>query len=130
MNYDMAPSIARSDSFNINTFELDLDVTAYSYQQLVAHATIALDVLDEGAQDLWFDLVELTVDSVKINGADLFGKARNQGRVRRQCHLLNAVAAQLQGGAIIHFFKIRAHPGFQRKTAQQSGTKRVDRLNF
>jgi hypothetical protein len=79
MNYDMAPSIARSDSFNINTFELDLDVTAYSYQQLVAHATIALDVLDEGAQDLWFDLVELTVDSVKINGADaLFEQTESQ----------------------------------------------------
>ncbi len=68
MNYDMAPSIARSDSFNISTYELDLDVTAYTYQQLVAHATIGLEVLDATAQDLWFDLVELTVDSIRING--------------------------------------------------------------
>jgi len=68
MNYDMAPSIARSDSFNISTYELDLDVTAYTYQQLVAHATIGLEVLDATAQDLWFDLVELAVDSIRING--------------------------------------------------------------
>ena len=70
MNYDMAPSIARSDSFNISTYELDLDVTAYTYQQLVAHATIGLEVLDASAQDLWFDLVELTVDSIHINGVN------------------------------------------------------------
>ena len=70
MNYDMAPSIARSDSFNISTYELDLDVTAYTYQQLVAHATIGLEVLDATAQDLWFDLVELTVDSIRINGVN------------------------------------------------------------
>lgn len=69
MNYDMSTSIARSDSFNISTYELDLDVTAYAYQQLVAHAVIALEVLEDDAQDLWFDLVELTVDSVAINGA-------------------------------------------------------------
>ena len=70
MNYDMAPSIARSDSFNISTYELDLDVTAYTYQQLVAHATIGLEVLDATAQDLWFDLVELAVDSIRINGVN------------------------------------------------------------
>ena len=69
MNYDMAPSIARSDSFNISTYELELDVTAYTYQQLVARATISMELLDASAQDLWFDLVELTVDSVLVNGA-------------------------------------------------------------
>jgi len=31
MNYDMEPSIARSDSFDVHTYELDLDVTNYSY---------------------------------------------------------------------------------------------------
>ena len=79
MNYDMSTSIARSDSFNISTYELDLDVTAYAYQQLVAHAVIALEVLEDDAQDLWFDLVELTVDSVAINGAPaLFEQTESQ----------------------------------------------------
>lgn len=79
VNYDMSHSIARSDSFNISTYELDLDVTAYAYQQLVAHAVIALEVLEEDAQDLWFDLVELTVDSVTINGATaLFEQTESQ----------------------------------------------------
>ena len=79
VNYDMSHSIARSDSFNISTYELDLDVTAYAYQQLVAHAIIALEVLEEDAQDLWFDLVELTVDSVTINGTNvLFEQTESQ----------------------------------------------------
>jgi aminopeptidase N len=79
MNYDMSTSIARSDSFNISTYELDLDVTAYAYQQLVAHAVIALEVLEDDAQDLWFDLVELTVDSVAINGTPaLFEQTESQ----------------------------------------------------
>jgi aminopeptidase N len=67
MNYDMEPSIARSDSFDISTYELELDVTEYTYQQLSAHARIEMEVLDDNAQDLWFDLVELSVDSVKVN---------------------------------------------------------------
>ena len=62
MNYDMEPSIARSDSFDVHTYELTLDVTDYSYQLLDAHAAIELEVLDAAATDLWFDLVELTVD--------------------------------------------------------------------
>ncbi|MFZ8836033.1 MAG: M1 family aminopeptidase [Flavobacteriales bacterium] len=69
MNYDMEPSIARSDSFDVHTYELDLDVTNYSYQLLEAHAQIELSVLSDEATDLWFDLVELTVDSVLVNGA-------------------------------------------------------------
>ena len=68
MNYDMEPSIARSDSFDVHTYELDLDVTNYSYQLLDAHAVISLSVIDPEATDLWFDLVELTVDSVHIDG--------------------------------------------------------------
>ena len=67
MNYDMEPSIARSDSFDISTYELELDVTEYTYQQLSAHARIEMEVLDGNAQDLWFDLVELSVDSVQVN---------------------------------------------------------------
>ena len=45
MDYDMEPSIARSDSFDVHTYELTLDVTDYSYQLLDAHAAIELEVV-------------------------------------------------------------------------------------
>lgn len=38
MNYDMSASIARSDSFDVATYALDLDVTEYNLHQLVGHA--------------------------------------------------------------------------------------------
>ena len=69
--YDMN-SIARSDSFDVHKYELTLDVTDYSYQLLDAHAAIELEVVDAAATDLWFDLVELTVDSIHIDGAVVF----------------------------------------------------------
>ena len=68
MNYDMSESIARSDSFDVATYALDLDVTEYNLHQLTAHATIGFNVVDSEAVNLWFDLVELTVDSVHLNG--------------------------------------------------------------
>ena len=68
MNYDMSESIARSDSFDVATYALDLDVTEYNLHQLTAHATIGFNALNSEATDLWFDLVELTVDSVHLNG--------------------------------------------------------------
>ena len=58
MNYDMEPSIARSDSFDVHTYELTLHVPDYSYQHLDTHAAIQLEVVDAAATDLWFDLVE------------------------------------------------------------------------
>lgn len=69
VNYDMTESIARSDSFDIASYEVDLDVTEYSLQQMTAHAAIALAVVNGDATDLWFDLIDLEVDSVQLDGA-------------------------------------------------------------
>ena len=70
LNYDMSASIARSDSFDISGYELTLDLTDYSGQTLAGHARIGLTVLDGDAQDLWFDLVDLEVDSVHVDGVN------------------------------------------------------------
>ena len=35
-NYDMGPSIARSDSFDVQHYDLTLDVTAYNQQAMSA----------------------------------------------------------------------------------------------
>jgi aminopeptidase N len=70
LNYDMSASIARSDSFDISGYELTLDLTDYSGQTLTGHARIGLTVLDGDAQDLWFDLVDLAVDSVHVDGVN------------------------------------------------------------
>lgn len=67
-NYDMEPSIARSDTFDIAHFDVDLDVTRYTQQQLYAHCGISLNIVEDGAESVRFDLVDLTVDSVFIDG--------------------------------------------------------------
>ena len=67
-NYDMGPSIARSDSFDVAHYELFLDVTDYAGQSLDAHATITFTVLQGGGTSMWWDLKGLDVDSVAWNG--------------------------------------------------------------
>ncbi len=67
-NYDMGPSIARSDSFDVAHYELFLDVTDYAGQSLDAHATITFTVLLGGGTSMWWDLKGLDVDSVTWNG--------------------------------------------------------------
>lgn len=67
-NYDMTTSIARSDSFDISGYTLTLDLTDYAGQTLQGEALIALNVVSDGVTDLWFDLVDLVVDSVTIDG--------------------------------------------------------------
>ena len=68
-NYDMGPSIARSDSFDVQHYELFLDVTDYAGQFLDAHATIEFSVLQDGGTRVWWDLVAaLDVDSLTWNG--------------------------------------------------------------
>lgn len=70
--YDMAPSIARSDSFDVQHYHLKLDVTDYSGHTIQGHAAIDFSVLEASAQDLWFDLIdELTVDSLLFEGSAL-----------------------------------------------------------
>jgi hypothetical protein len=68
-NYDMSESISRSDTFDIEAFVIDLDLTKYTLQQLEARALITLSIVETGAESVWFDLVELTVDSLNVDGA-------------------------------------------------------------
>ena len=71
VNYDMTQSIARSDSFDVHHYEVTLDVTEYNLQQLQGHARIDLTVVNEAASDLWFDLIDLVVDSVHLDGSSV-----------------------------------------------------------
>ena len=67
-NYDMSESISRSDTFDIEHYEVDLDLTNYSLQQIKGRALITLTVIENGASDIWFDFVGLTTDSINIDG--------------------------------------------------------------
>jgi hypothetical protein len=67
-NYDMSESIARSDTFDIDAYEIDLDLTQYGLQQMDARAVITLSIVESGAESVWFDLIGLTVDSLNVNG--------------------------------------------------------------
>jgi hypothetical protein len=78
-NYDMGPSIARSDSFDVVHYDLELDVTGYATQSMVGHATIDFQVLLGGGTTMWWDLEGLVVDSVHWNGSGVpFSHASGQ----------------------------------------------------
>lgn len=68
-NYDMEPSIARSDTFDIAHYDVYLDVTEYNLQNITARCGIDLNIIESGAESVRFDLVELDVDSVFVDGA-------------------------------------------------------------
>ena len=67
-NYDMGPSIARSDSFDVVHYDLTLDMTDYWGQAMHGLATIDFTVLLGGGTTMWWDLESLMVDSVHWNG--------------------------------------------------------------
>ncbi len=67
-NYDMGPSIARSDSFDVVHYDLTLDMTDYWGQTMHGLATIDFTVLLGGGTTMWWDLESLMVDSVHWNG--------------------------------------------------------------
>ena len=67
-NFDMGPSIARSDSFDVVHYDLMLDMTDYWGQTMQGLATIDFTVLQGGGSTMWWDLESLVVDSVHWNG--------------------------------------------------------------
>ena len=67
-NYDMGPSIARSDSFDVQHYDLTLDVTGYNQQSMVGHAVIDFDVLQGNGTRVWREFKGMDVDSVHWNG--------------------------------------------------------------
>jgi len=62
-------SIARSDTFDIAHYDINLNVTNYNGSFLSAHASITYSPLMDNVTVLNFDLRQLTVDSVKQDGA-------------------------------------------------------------
>ncbi|MGB1031376.1 MAG: hypothetical protein ACPGWM_02115 [Flavobacteriales bacterium] len=66
---NMEQSIARSDTFDIVKYSVDLDVTDYSGQLIKAHTKVDFVALQEGKTNITFDLKQLTVDSVIFNNA-------------------------------------------------------------
>lgn len=67
----MNASIARSDTFDIVHYDINLDVTNYNGSFLNAHTTITYAALMDNVTVLNFDLRQLTVDSVKQGGVSL-----------------------------------------------------------
>jgi hypothetical protein len=57
-------SIARSDTFDIASYRIDIDVTDYAGHSIKAATTIAFSALLENQQVVHFDLFQLQVDSV------------------------------------------------------------------
>ncbi|MBK9193691.1 MAG: hypothetical protein IPO17_01640 [Flavobacteriales bacterium] len=63
-------TIARSDTFNILHYDINIDVTDYAGQLITANTTITYTPLMAGQTFIRFDLFQLTVDSVTdANGA-------------------------------------------------------------
>ena len=69
LNYDMTSSIARSDTFDILSYHIELDVTQDEIQWVEGHTTLSLVVLQNSADGMWLDLKDLAVDSVHVDGA-------------------------------------------------------------
>ena len=69
-NFDMSGSLARSDSFDVQHYGLELDVTTVSALQVSGSARITFETLEPGASNLWFDLHGgLVLDSLTLDGA-------------------------------------------------------------
>lgn len=68
LNIDMTASIARSDTFDIQSYHIELDLTQDEQQQLRGQATLAFSVLENSADGFWLDLLDLAVDSIHLDG--------------------------------------------------------------
>ncbi len=62
-------SIARSDTFDIQHYTINLDVSHYSSYSISAATSIRFNSLMDNMNAIRFDLYNLTVDSVKWSGA-------------------------------------------------------------
>lgn len=64
-------SILRSDTIDILHYEIDIDVTRYTQQEITAATTITYTPLEPDRESILLDLYQLTVDSVKQGDAHL-----------------------------------------------------------
>ncbi|MDP4953049.1 MAG: T9SS type A sorting domain-containing protein [Flavobacteriales bacterium] len=68
---DLENSIARSDTFNIVKYTIELDVTDYQGQYIKGNTQVAFEALFPNRTNITFDLKSLTVDSVLYEGQTL-----------------------------------------------------------
>jgi hypothetical protein len=61
---DIQATIARSDTFDILHYEIEIDVTDYAGQRIVAATTITYKALQPNVGRILFDLLDLDVDSI------------------------------------------------------------------
>ena len=64
-------SILRADTIDISHYEIDIDVTDYSGQSIVAHTTITYSAIEPDRESIILDLFELEVDSVTNAGGQM-----------------------------------------------------------
>lgn len=67
----MAVSVARSDTFDIVHYDIHLDVRDYTNDYLIANTHVTYSPKMDDVTSITLDLFELTVDSVKMDGAHL-----------------------------------------------------------
>lgn len=63
------PTDLRGDTIDIVSTTLYMDLSNYNAEILYGHAVIGIKAKMDGVQDIRLDLLALTVDSVKVNGA-------------------------------------------------------------
>lgn len=68
---DLENSIARSDTFNILKYTIELDVTDYQGQYIKGNTQVDFEALFPNRTNITFDLKSLTVDSVLYEGQTL-----------------------------------------------------------
>lgn len=61
----------RSDTFDILNFEINLDITNFSGKKIKAGTTVQFTFLQDGLDHINLDLMNLQIDSVQMDGADL-----------------------------------------------------------
>ena len=59
---------SRSDSLDILNFEINLDITDFTNQEIKGHCILTIASLVNGINNVQLDLLELTVDSIIISG--------------------------------------------------------------
>ena len=65
----MDDSNARSDTFDIQHYEIHIDITDYFGQTINCHATIEIKPLMDGEEDIRLDLKDLFIDSIYVDGS-------------------------------------------------------------
>ena len=73
---------------------------------------------------------DLGGDLAQALAGKVSGKVADHILITAKHHVVDYFCAQQIGGAIFHFSELRADPCFKWEATQETGTKRMDRLNL